>query len=71
VPAVALLICCYQGKTISLTKILERFPYVQAEGAFDKATEVTGLLEIDLGFLDTPLYKDEVLPAVTGDDTPL
>ena len=66
VPAAAFLIACYFGKTATLTKILEYFPYVLDDGAFKNASGFNIITQTDLSFLDTDTYKNEVLPYVSS-----
>jgi hypothetical protein len=65
VPMIAVLLCCKLDKTITLTKILERFPVLLPTGAFMSQVEANYLAQIDIGFLDSPFYRDEVLPSLT------
>ena len=70
VPTIALLFCCYWGKTVTLTKILERFPYVLPPGAF-ASSEAQPITSPDVSFLDSAVYQTELLPMITSDVTPL
>ena len=48
VPLEAILICCYLGKEITLSKILEKFPFIKADGAYatkESQSEIANVAE--------------------------